>query len=516
MKNIRFALCASFLVVAFILPAMASSGESPRPEAARTAGQSVASCIPSCDGRTCGPDGCGGACGQCRRGAACVTGRCVDGAVDVTVDYTGLVGDIFPTFIAHLLGSGPLNDVPLVSVKARNLSDSDRVPLSCHVDIPGFSAAGKSTINLLPGESRVIRLTPTLDFAALSRITTSTPSAVNVSIKTANSMIFEETRPIKLASKNSMFWSFPNEAPDESQPKMKRNHPLAPFLAAFVVPHDKDFLIRKLLKSASDFMPDKAMVGYQDVPLEPTEIEALRTSDFAVETIRPGANNVVQIRLMQIPGAGYPDVAFQVMDDANLAAWKAGQEAAVYFAQADAVAAGQMEFKSEADIDYHLVYSRGPRFTATSRVARVRTATHTEVVTMQASAIFKAMKALGVNYVNAPNDFFSTSQFIMYPSETLAQKTANCAEGALVFAAAFKALGLRAVLYLVPGHMFVGVRTWHNEDLIVPIETTMVASGEPDQAIEVAMDTVKKTPPDDIMIIDVDQMAAIGVVPWPL
>ncbi|MBU1897841.1 hypothetical protein KKB55_08810, partial [Myxococcota bacterium] len=37
----------------------------------------VGPCLPDCAGKTCGADGCGGACGVCRPGARCEIGRCV-------------------------------------------------------------------------------------------------------------------------------------------------------------------------------------------------------------------------------------------------------------------------------------------------------------------------------------------------------------------------------------------------------------------------------------------------------
>jgi hypothetical protein len=36
-------------------------------------------CQPACDGRECGPDGCGGACGACPPGFACEAGHCLEG-----------------------------------------------------------------------------------------------------------------------------------------------------------------------------------------------------------------------------------------------------------------------------------------------------------------------------------------------------------------------------------------------------------------------------------------------------
>ncbi len=34
-------------------------------------------CVPNCDGRNCGPDGCGGSCGDCPPPWTCPEGRCV-------------------------------------------------------------------------------------------------------------------------------------------------------------------------------------------------------------------------------------------------------------------------------------------------------------------------------------------------------------------------------------------------------------------------------------------------------
>ena len=34
--------------------------------------------MPSCEGATCGSDGCGGVCGTCEEGLQCIDGGCVD------------------------------------------------------------------------------------------------------------------------------------------------------------------------------------------------------------------------------------------------------------------------------------------------------------------------------------------------------------------------------------------------------------------------------------------------------
>ncbi len=42
-----------------------------------TAGQCLAACTPVCGGKQCGDDGCGGSCGSCGAGSACTAGVCL-------------------------------------------------------------------------------------------------------------------------------------------------------------------------------------------------------------------------------------------------------------------------------------------------------------------------------------------------------------------------------------------------------------------------------------------------------
>lgn len=53
-------------------------------------------CKPNCRGKTCGGNGCGGSCGRCSKGSACLTNKCVkapkgDPCVAMTGRWTGLM-----------------------------------------------------------------------------------------------------------------------------------------------------------------------------------------------------------------------------------------------------------------------------------------------------------------------------------------------------------------------------------------------------------------------------------------
>jgi formylglycine-generating enzyme required for sulfatase activity len=55
-------------------------------------------CQPACDGRQCGPDGCGGTCGTCVPPHACQTTRCVEGHCELSLGLSWclIAGECFP------------------------------------------------------------------------------------------------------------------------------------------------------------------------------------------------------------------------------------------------------------------------------------------------------------------------------------------------------------------------------------------------------------------------------------
>ena len=81
-------------------PAIASLGgvvfvayADPTTKAVRVQRAEVAVCQPDCTGKSCGPDGCGGACGSsCEAPAACVGGECVGPAAPPTIEAPWVSG----------------------------------------------------------------------------------------------------------------------------------------------------------------------------------------------------------------------------------------------------------------------------------------------------------------------------------------------------------------------------------------------------------------------------------------
>lgn len=143
-----------------------------------------------------------------------------------------------------------------------------------------------------------------------------------------------------------------------------------------------------------------------------------------------------------------------------------------------------------------------------------------ETVEAQAKALFNAIKARGVRYVNAPVSFGRGAQRVKYADEVLADRSGNCIETTVLFASAFEAMGMHPVVVIVPGHAFVGVQRWEwgsGRDAVgdpIVIETTMVGSDSYEAARRVAearYEEAKKK--GKLRLIMISMLRYLGIAP---
>ena len=97
-------------------------------------------------------------------------------------------------------------------------------------------------------------------------------------------------------------------------------------------------------------------------------------------------------------------------------------------------------------------------------------------VIAQARAIFNAVRNYGVSYVSSTVSCGQAgfAQRVRLPRESIQSKSANCIDGAVLFASLFENIGLEPVIFLVPGHAFVGVKLSQASHQVLFIETTIV------------------------------------------
>jgi len=85
-----------------------------------------------------------------------------------------------------------------------------------------------------------------------------------------------------------------------------------------------------------------------------------------------------------------------------------------------------------------------------------------------AEAIYSAVQARQLTYVNPPAGWdlqsnpHTAGQRVRTPSEVIGERAGTCLDTATLLAALFENIGLRPILFIVPGHAFVGY--WRDED----------------------------------------------------
>jgi hypothetical protein len=103
-----------------------------------------------------------------------------------------------------------------------------------------------------------------------------------------------------------------------------------------------------------------------------------------------------------------------------------------------------------------------------------------DAVGPQVAALYQALREAGVVYVNSVIDYGSgsgqTTQRTRLPREALALKSANCIDGAVLFASLLEGASLSAALLLVPGHALAGWEAGDSSGDWQFLETTMVGT----------------------------------------
>jgi hypothetical protein len=138
----------------------------------------------------------------------------------------------------------------------------------------------------------------------------------------------------------------------------------------------------------------------------------------------------------------------------------------------------------------------------------------------QARAIYLALQQEGVSYVKSSMTFgspehASVSERVRMAGESLEQASANCIDGAVLYASLFENLGMSPVIVLVPGHSYVGVRLSEDRDDFLYIETSLTGRASFDTSVDSARRGLAKYPPKDVMRIDVADARADGIYPMP-
>ena len=99
---------------------------------------------------------------------------------------------------------------------------------------------------------------------------------------------------------------------------------------------------------------------------------------------------------------------------------------------------------------------------------------------LQIEALFMALKEIGISYVDSSLSFGWSrryaSQRIKFPSSSIKTKSANCIDGAVLFASLIEHIGIQPLIVIVPGHALIGWRPSPNSKQLGLLETTQIST----------------------------------------
>lgn len=136
----------------------------------------------------------------------------------------------------------------------------------------------------------------------------------------------------------------------------------------------------------------------------------------------------------------------------------------------------------------------------------------------QARAVFEALRRSGISYVSSIftfGNFSGEAQRVRLPRETLTLDSANCIDVSVAFASAMENIGLSPVIVIIPGHAFTGVRLAPNSRDILYLDLTVLPRGSFERAAQRAQYWLKKSRPEEVLMVDVGAARSLGIYPLP-
>jgi hypothetical protein len=145
-------------------------------------------------------------------------------------------------------------------------------------------------------------------------------------------------------------------------------------------------------------------------------------------------------------------------------------------------------------------------------------ATQERSTMQQARAIYRALQEQGVSYVKSSmtlGGHEEVSERVRMPAESLGHSSANCIDGAVMYAAMFENLGMEPSIVLVPGHAYVGMRVAPGSDRFLYIETSLTGRTTFDVAVGSASRSMAKFSAAQFIRVNIRQARQDGIYPMP-
>jgi hypothetical protein len=142
---------------------------------------------------------------------------------------------------------------------------------------------------------------------------------------------------------------------------------------------------------------------------------------------------------------------------------------------------------------------------------------------LQAQAIWDALAARGLSYVNVATDSSASplvsTQYVRFLDQSVRDHGANCVDASVLFASILRKIGLRPVLLFRPGHCFTGFYDAPEGGHLVAFETTFLGTAPFSAAAVEGAKELQATLPyvgtPQYSIVDIAVCRGQGITPIP-
>ncbi|MDP1920390.1 MAG: hypothetical protein Q8L14_29370 [Myxococcales bacterium] len=377
-------------------------------------------------------------------------------------------------------------------------------------DLPQYGSPRTTMTTVAPGQTVNIPISPIVAFGPLFQNTTTIPAAINIGVSTGSATtLYAQSFPVQITGRNTVFWR-------------RGSTSVAPLIATMVTPQDSALAVSALLTSAGQrvLFANASFVGYQGANA-PTSTFTVAPGTYQSEgfVVLPGES--ISVAISSVSGGVSNNVTTFIASEAEFQLWAAGQPATACAINSATTAGTTLTCPTPPEGYYRIVYVNPNSNFSDRGVTRSRARTKWEVTYYQSRALFEELRARGLIYVNLTGTgFFGSSQNVRYPQESIGGGGANCIDGALLFASAWEAAGMKPQVFMsfTAGHAFAGVQCWSDTpNCYIAVETTLVGGSAPfSDAYVTGMSSLNAWSQGGHLInIDIAAARSVGLTPAP-
>jgi len=418
-------------------------------------------------------------------------------------------GSTFPTYLAHLLGRKVSHPFP-TDFACVTVSNSGQASATVHleVDFAVYATPKSQDVTVSARSSKQTCFTPSFDIDALYHLTAPVTGMIEGhATDQADGDVGSVNQVVSVPPVGDVPWVDQGVATRD----------MKTLAAVYVEPHAPVIdQLQRLAQPNSVFSDFGNGDPYHRDPY--ARKVTLDVSEYTPEPIYVEKGESVAWTLSEVTCAACasPGVDVYIMTVDQFTGWANDTSNAATAVWTNQVTGAQRTQSLAQGWYYFVVFNTDGA--ASRDVTWARSVTREDVVRDLLTSLFSALRGLGITYSSVTNTYFDDGwQHVRRVSESIQALSANCVDGALVFASAAELLGVEPVVIFRSSHAYVGIRSAPGSSVIWPIETTMVGSPStsPWDAYLYAMTARQKEMTTDSVYqeVDVATMRQEGITP---